>query len=71
MSGTAWESVYSTPADIMERRAVAGGWLYRNRVAVSASGQNVQDWVWAISLAFVSEPAPLGNAGAGQAGYTA
>ena len=59
MSGTAWESVYSLPADIMERQQVAGGWLYRNRVAVGASGQNVQDWVWALGLAFVPEPAPL------------
>jgi len=52
-----WESVYSQPYDTMERMQVTGGWLYRNRVVVNSSAQNPSDFVWAVALSFVPEPA--------------
>jgi len=52
-----WENVYAQPYDVMERMAVDGGWLYRNKVVVNASSQNPGDFVWATSLTFVPEPA--------------
>ena len=40
-----WQAVYSHPYDVMERLAVDGGWLYRNRVVVNASAQEPSGFV--------------------------
>jgi hypothetical protein len=57
-----WQSVYSQPYDILERMAVDGGWLYRNRVVVQSSAQNPSDYVWSVALSFVPEAAPAEEA---------
>jgi len=53
-----WQSVYDNPFDKMDRLAVDGGWLYRNRFVISASAQDPAHYVWAVTMAFVPEPAP-------------
>jgi len=58
MSGSTWENVYSTSGDVLERRQVTGGWLYRNRYATSGSAQDPQHWIWNFAITFVPEPAP-------------
>ena len=52
-----WEIIYTTPTDIMERLAVDGGWLYRNRVVMQSSAQSPHDYAWGVALTFVPEPA--------------
>lgn len=52
-----WENVYTTTSDIMERYAVEGGWIYRNRYVIESSSQSPADWVWEFSITFVPEPA--------------
>jgi len=57
-----WENVYSETYDIMERLAVDGGWLYRNRMVTSGSAQDPQHYVWLVTMTFVPTAAPPAQA---------
>jgi hypothetical protein len=57
MSGTTWEDVYRQPFDIMERTRLDNGWLYRNRLVMSANAQNPADYHWQVSTSYVADAA--------------
>ena len=63
MSGSSsWESVYDTTYDKMDRQAVDGGWLYRNRFANAASPLLEARHGWQVTVTFVpTAQAPLGQ----------
>lgn len=53
-----WEQVQASQYDILERQAIAGGWIYRNRYVTG--GSQHQGFTWAVSITFVADTqAPL------------
>lgn len=54
-----WEQVQASQYDILERQAITGGWIYRNRYVTG--GSQHQGFTWAVSITFVADApaAPL------------
>jgi hypothetical protein len=51
----AWDNVTTDKFDILERQAVAGGWLYRNRTVTGGQAQFEGSYVWQVALTFVPD----------------